>query len=68
MAASLTIAPPSWRTLRPRNAGVYPEDAIAAYIDGRRPVEPEADAWHDDDRVILIDGAHAATDVDGVTR
>jgi mono/diheme cytochrome c family protein len=37
VAGSMTIAVPSLRTLAMRNGGVFPEDAVAAYIDGREP-------------------------------
>ena len=34
-AAVITIAVPNLRTLSMRNGGVFPADAVAAYIDGR---------------------------------
>jgi mono/diheme cytochrome c family protein len=37
VAASMAISVPSLRTLAMRNGGVFPEDAVAAYIDGREP-------------------------------
>lgn len=37
VAASMAIRVPSLRTLAMRNGGVFPEDAVAAYIDGRKP-------------------------------
>jgi hypothetical protein len=37
VAASMAIGVPSLRTLALRNGGVFPEDAVAAYIDGREP-------------------------------
>jgi mono/diheme cytochrome c family protein len=43
MVPIMTIAPPSLRTLRARNADIYPADAIAAYIDGRRLVVSHGD-------------------------
>jgi mono/diheme cytochrome c family protein len=46
VAASLAVGVPSLRTLANRNGGVLPEDAIAAYIDGR-----ELRAAHGDRRM-----------------
>jgi mono/diheme cytochrome c family protein len=37
VATSMAIGVPSLRTLAMRNGGVFPEDAVAAYIDGREP-------------------------------
>jgi mono/diheme cytochrome c family protein len=37
VAGSMAIAVPNLRTLAMRNGGVLPEDAVAAYIDGREP-------------------------------
>lgn len=37
VAGSMAIVTPSLRTLAMRNGGVFPEDAVAAYIDGREP-------------------------------
>lgn len=37
VAASMAIRVPSLRTLTVRSGGVFPEDAVAAYIDGREP-------------------------------
>lgn len=37
VASSMAIGVPSLRTLAMRNGGVFPEDAVAAYIDGREP-------------------------------
>jgi len=37
VAGSMAVAVPSLRTLAMRNGGVFPEDAVAAYIDGREP-------------------------------
>jgi mono/diheme cytochrome c family protein len=37
VAASMAISVPSLRTLAMRNGGAFPEDAVAAYIDGREP-------------------------------
>jgi mono/diheme cytochrome c family protein len=35
VAASMRVTMPNLRTLAQRNGGVFPEDAVAAYIDGR---------------------------------
>ena len=35
VAAVMTITVPNLRTLSMRNGGVFPADAVAAYIDGR---------------------------------
>jgi hypothetical protein len=35
VAGSMAIAVPNLRTLAMRNGGEFPEDAVAAYIDGR---------------------------------
>ena len=43
LAAVMTIAPPNLRTLRMRNAGVFPEEQVAAYVDGRKPVTAHGD-------------------------
>jgi mono/diheme cytochrome c family protein len=43
LAAVMTITPPSLRTLKARNDGVFPEDAVAAYIDGRNLVASHGD-------------------------
>jgi hypothetical protein len=37
VAATMAIAVPNLRTLAMRNGGEFPEDAVAAYIDGRAP-------------------------------
>ena len=37
VAASMAVAVPNLRTLAMRNGGVFAEDAVAAYIDGREP-------------------------------
>ena len=37
VAATMAIAVPNLRTLARRNGGEFPEDAVAAYIDGRAP-------------------------------
>jgi mono/diheme cytochrome c family protein len=37
VAATMTMAVPNLRTLAMRNGGEFPEDAVAAYIDGRTP-------------------------------
>jgi mono/diheme cytochrome c family protein len=37
VAAVMTITVPNLRTLATRNRGVFPADAVAAYIDGREP-------------------------------
>jgi mono/diheme cytochrome c family protein len=35
VAASMRVTVPNLRTLAQRNGGVYPTDAVAAYVDGR---------------------------------
>jgi mono/diheme cytochrome c family protein len=35
VAASMRVTMPNLRTLAQRNGGVFPEDAITAYVDGR---------------------------------
>jgi mono/diheme cytochrome c family protein len=35
VAASMRVAVPNLRALAQRNGGVYPADAVAAYVDGR---------------------------------
>ena len=35
VAASMQVSMPNLRTLAQRNAGVFPADAVTAYIDGR---------------------------------
>jgi hypothetical protein len=35
VATSLRVTMPNLRTLAQRNGGVFPEDAITAYVDGR---------------------------------
>jgi mono/diheme cytochrome c family protein len=35
VAASIRVAVPNLRTLAQRNGGVFPADAVAAYVDGR---------------------------------
>jgi mono/diheme cytochrome c family protein len=37
VAAAMTAGVPSLRTLASRNDGVFPEEAVMAYIDGRTP-------------------------------
>ena len=35
MAAAISVSVPNLRTLANRNGGVFPTDAVAAYVDGR---------------------------------
>lgn len=43
VAAIMRVTVPNLRTLAQRNAGVFPEDAVTAYVDGR-----EIEAAHGD--------------------
>jgi mono/diheme cytochrome c family protein len=43
VAASLRVAVPNLRSLAQRNGGVFPADAVTAYVDGRDPVAAHGD-------------------------
>jgi mono/diheme cytochrome c family protein len=43
VASSLRVAVPNLRTLAQRNDGVFPTDAVTAYVDGRNPVVVHGD-------------------------
>ena len=52
VGAALAVQVPNLRTLRERNGGSYPADAVAAYIDGRSGVAAHGErlmpVWGDD--------------------
>ena len=56
VAATMTITVPNLRLLAMRNSGEFPEDAVAAYIDGRAPRAAHGDRqmpiWGDEFTVL----------------